>query len=209
MPQGWTENLGTARTGDPFRGAAAESTGDEIQRARKWLLAVGILSLLAGAGAILVPAVASVTIAIFTGWVLIAVGAMWLAHEIRMRGRAHRSWADIVTAILTLLAGICLVVFPLTGTLTLTFFLIAWFFTSAAVQLVAWWQMRGEPGAGVLAFHGVINLILGILIAADLPSSAAWAIGLLVGVNLVFFGVRALMAANLLKELAPGRRRPA
>ena len=109
----------------------------------------------------------------------------------------------MLTAALTILAGICLLVFPLTGALTLTFFLCAWFFTTGTLQLVAWWRLRGSPGAVMLGLNGITSLILGLLIALSLPSSAAWAIGLLVGVNLVFFGVRALMAASALKQLLP------
>jgi uncharacterized membrane protein HdeD (DUF308 family) len=52
------------------------------------------------------------------------------------------------------------------------------------------------------ALGGGLSVILGFLIAASLPSSATWAIGLLVGINLVFWGVRALIGARLLKELA-------
>ena len=62
------------------------------------------------------------------------------------------------------------------------------------------WRLRGQAGAGWLTFNGGIPLLLGLLIAVDLPSSAAWAIGLLVGVNLVFWGVRALIAAQMLKR---------
>jgi uncharacterized membrane protein HdeD (DUF308 family) len=205
MAQQWTEHLGTARSAEPRATFVAGLTNEDIDGAVKWLRVLGILSLIGGCAAILVPAVASVTIAIFTGWVLLAVGAVMLSHEIRMRGRSHRTWLDWLTAILTIVAGVCLLVFPLTGTLTLTFFLVGWFVSTGVMQLVAWWQLRGEPGAGLLAFHGTIALILGILIAADLPSSAAWAIGLLVGVNLVFFGIRSLAAASLLGRLASGR----
>jgi uncharacterized membrane protein HdeD (DUF308 family) len=180
-----------------------------LKEARRWLYAIGVLALIGGVAAILVPAVASVTIAIFTGWVLLLVGVTMLVHEIRMRGRAHRSWLDIVMALITAVAGLCLLLFPLTGTLTLTFFLISWFIATGVLQLFAWWQARRAPGSGLVAVNGVIALLLGVLIAANLPSSAAWAIGLLVGVNLVFFGVRAFAAAGLLGRLDAGRMRPA
>jgi uncharacterized membrane protein HdeD (DUF308 family) len=179
------------------------------KEARTWLRVIGVVALLGGAAAILVPVIASVTIAIFTGWVLLLVGVTMVVHEIRMRGRAHRSWLDVVTALITAVAGLCLLLFPLTGTLTLTFFLISWFIATGVMQLIAWWQTRGAPGSGMFALNGVIGLVLGVLIAADLPSSAAWAIGLLVGVNLVFFGIRALTAASVLGRLAPRRTDPA
>jgi uncharacterized membrane protein HdeD (DUF308 family) len=206
MPQQWIEQ-GAPASASGLGAMAFELTNQDFDRARKWLRVVGILAVIGGFCAILVPAVASVTIAIFTGWVLVIVGAIMLSHEIRMRG--HRSWLDVLTAVLTVLAGICLLVFPLTGTLTLTFFLAAWFLSTGVLQLMAWWQTRGSDGAWIAAVNGAISLLLGILIVADLPSSAAWAIGLLVGINLVFFGVRALVAASVLSRLAPGRpRRP-
>jgi uncharacterized membrane protein HdeD (DUF308 family) len=59
----------------------------------------------------------------------------------------------------------------------------------------------GAPGAGITGFGGALSVVLGILIAASLPSSASWAIGLLVGINLIFWGVRALTGAGLLKWL--------
>jgi uncharacterized membrane protein HdeD (DUF308 family) len=208
MSSPWTENLETVSSGDP-RGMVAELAEEDLKQARTWLRVIGVLGLIGGAAAIVVPAVASVTIAIFMGWLLLLVGVTMLVHEIRMRGREHRSWWDIVTALITAVAGLCLLLFPLTGTLTLTFFLISWFIVTGVLQLVAWWQTRGAPGSGLLALNGVVGLILGILIAADLPSSAGWAIGLLVGVNLIFLGVRALAAASILSRLASGRVRPA
>jgi uncharacterized membrane protein HdeD (DUF308 family) len=51
------------------------------------------------------------------------------------------------------------------------------------------------------AISGLLAVIMGFLIAASLPSSAGWAIGLLIGINLIFWGVRALVGARLLKEL--------
>ena len=210
MPQQLTEPAGTVRSGEPHSAGTVSRLGKaDLREARKWLRIIGVLALVGGAAAILVPVVASVTIAIFAGWVLLLVGVTMLVHEIRMRGRAHRSWLDIVTALITAVAGLCLLLFPLTGTLTLTFFLISWFIATGVLQLVAWWQARSAPGSGLLAVNGVIALVLAILIAANLPSSAAWAIGLLVGVNLVFFGVRALAAASMLGRLGPGRTQSA
>ena len=59
-------------------------------------------------------------------------------------------------------------------------------------------RLRGTPEAWTTWCGGVLSVILGFLIAASLPSSAGWAIGLLVGINLIFWGVRALISARLL-----------
>ena len=66
------------------------------------------------------------------------------------------------------------------------------------------WQSRGAPGNGLLTVNAVASLLLGILIMIDFPSSAAWAIGPLVGIHLVFWGVRAFVAAWVLKRAVPG-----
>ncbi|MEA2293977.1 MAG: hypothetical protein QOE86_1616 [Solirubrobacteraceae bacterium] len=186
----------------PTIGAWAFAAGvspTELRRARNWLFAIGILALLAGVAAIAVPAIASVTISLLIGWILILVGIMMAAHLFSGQVPGHRG-LYIADTVLTLLVGLYLVIFPLTGTLTLTFMLAAWFFASAALHLYGAWRVRSLPGAGLLAANGALALLLGIFIAADLPSSANWAIGLLVGVNLIFFGIRGLVAGSLLSR---------
>jgi len=117
-------------------------------------------------------------------------------------GRARR-WL-IVAGSLALLVGVVSIAVPVIAsvTVTLTFVLAVWFFASGVLSLAYALQWRGVPGWWLSALGGVCSVILGFLIAASLPSSAAWAIGLLVGINLVFWGVRALVSARLLKELA-------
>jgi uncharacterized membrane protein HdeD (DUF308 family) len=98
----------------------------------------------------------------------------------------------VVLAVATFAAGIYLLVAPLEGTYTLTVMLVIWFVASGFTQIMiglAEWKL---PGAGLMAASGALSLILGILIANRLPEAAAWAIGLLVGVQLVFYGLAAV-----------------
>jgi uncharacterized membrane protein HdeD (DUF308 family) len=178
--------------------ARLDLSADEVRRARRWLVALGALSILGGAAAIAVPAVASVTIAIFVGWLLIFAGVVTGADVWSRRHRA-KVWPAALDALLALLVGFYLVLFPLSGTVTLTLLLAIWFFGAGLLRLVAAWQLRGFPGTGLLGLTGVLSIVLGILVVADLPSSAAWAIGLLVGINMVFWGVRAIAFSRLLK----------
>jgi uncharacterized membrane protein HdeD (DUF308 family) len=177
-------------------------TRDQIGRARRWLIVAGSLALLVGVVSIAVPVIASVTTAIFVGWVLLASGIADAIYAI-----SHRAPLRGLEALIALAAGFYLLVFPLHGTVTLTFVLAVWFFASGVFSLAYAVQSRGVPGWWLSALGGVASVILGFLIAASLPSSAAWAIGLLVGINLVFWGVRALLGARLLRALTEGTGR--
>jgi uncharacterized membrane protein HdeD (DUF308 family) len=172
-------------------------TPEDARRARRWLLVAGTLSLLAGAAAIVVPAVASVTTSIFVGIVLVVVSFFMAMNAWGAPTRLQVA-LRLVEASLAMVIGICLMAFPLTGALTLTFFLVVWFIGTGVLLLWGAMRLRGRPGWWLAALNGVVSLALGLLIALDLPSSAAWAVGLLVGINLLFFGIRALFAASVL-----------
>jgi uncharacterized membrane protein HdeD (DUF308 family) len=175
-----------------------------LRRARTLLLLTGVLSVVAGLASIIVPAVASVATAIFIGWILLFAGVVMAVNAFSGHLSAGERALRLLTAVLTIVAGFYLLVAPLSGTLTLTFILAAWFLAIGALELVAAWRVRGDPGAGLMALSGVASLVLGLLIALSLPSSADWAIGLLVGINLIFWGVRALMLAGAMKAAMDG-----
>jgi uncharacterized membrane protein HdeD (DUF308 family) len=169
---------------------------EAIRRARRWLMVTGVLVLVIGVTAVAVPVIASVAITIFIGWVLAVAGVLAVMHAI-----SHRAALRGLDAALTLVAGLYLLIFPLSGTVSLTFIVAVWFFASGVLSLIAAMRRRDAPDMAMTAFGGVISVILGVLIAVNLPSSAGWAIGLLVGINLIFWGVRALVGAHALKTL--------
>jgi uncharacterized membrane protein HdeD (DUF308 family) len=177
------------------------SDSDAVKKARRWMIATGILGILGGSAAIIVPPLATLTMTLFIGWLLMYAGVV-MAIESWTQRAAGRTWERALQAVLALLVGLYMVLFPGDGALTLTLLLVIWFVASGGLQLVAARWMRGLPGAGWMLFGGALSVVLAALIALDLPSSAAWAIGLLVGVNLVFWGTRALVAASLLKQVS-------
>lgn len=211
MSQTWSDPLGAAALPGPESWlSAVGQSKDEVRRARRWLLATGVLLVLAGTTAIAVPLIASVATAIFIGWVLVFSGVVTGVHAFKERSEG-RTLSRALLALLTFVAGVFLLVAPLTGTLTLTVSLAIWFFAVGISELFAAWMKRREPGTGFVAFNGALSLLLGVLITVDLPSSAGWAIGLLVGINLLFWGFRAFVVAGLLKGLekpGPGSATP-
>jgi uncharacterized membrane protein HdeD (DUF308 family) len=177
---------------------------DDVARHWKLLLGMGLLCDVVGLWAILVPAVASISVAILVGWVLAVGGIVQLGHLFRA-GSARREWWRVLVAALTILAGIWILIFPLSGTITLTVVLVAWLWMVGGLRLLAWWRMRDrEENTWLTLVSGIVSIVLGVLIWADLPSSATWAIGLLVGIELVFTGsaliATAIAGRNLARE---------
>jgi uncharacterized membrane protein HdeD (DUF308 family) len=171
--------------------------------ARTWkaLLAVGVLAIFVGCVAILVPAVAAVGTAIFTGWVLLIVGAFLVAAAFSAVS-VGSFFLRMLWAVLTVLVGLWLIVEPHNGTLTLTLVLGLYFLFMGITRTLVAFLNRGQPNAGLLGLSGVAGLLIGILVLAEFPSSADWAIGLLVGIDLIFIGWTLTSIALLGKDLS-------
>jgi uncharacterized membrane protein HdeD (DUF308 family) len=157
---------------------------------RAWQLLIGTGALLAVLGlvAIIYPAVATATVNILAGVFLIIAGVLLFGFAFAARdGGDVILW--LVVAVLAVVVGIVFLSAPDIGTVTLTVLLAVWFILSGLVKLVAAFQQRGRANVGLVAVNGVISLILGALIAAELPDSADWAIGLLLGIMFLVDGL--------------------
>ena len=152
------------------------------------MIGVGLLLALLGLAAIIYPAVATATINILAGVFLIIAGVLGFGFAFGARDAgAVILW--IVVALLAIVVGIVFLSAPDIGTVTLTVLLAVWFIISGLTKIVAAFEQRGRTGAGLVAVNGVVSLILGALIAAELPDSADWAIGLLLGIMFLVDGV--------------------
>jgi len=172
-----------------------------LQRSWKALMAIGITAIVIGCIAILIPAVASVGTAIFIGWILVIAGAFLLAGAFM----AHSIGSVIlrlIWALLTVIVGLWLIVEPHNGTLTLTLVLGIYFLFMGLTRIAVAFAARGKEGAGLVGLSGVAGLLIGILVLAKFPSSADWAIGLLVGIDLIFAGWTLVSVALVGKELS-------
>ncbi len=171
---------------------------EELKRTRRWLTITGVLSLLGGVVAIVLPNVASVATAIFIGWLLVFASALDVVDAFSTR-EGKRIALRLLMAVLTFAAGLYLLVAPLDGTFTLTVMLVIWFVAIGVARIVIGISDRGTRGAGLLVLTGLLSLALGLLIALELPSSAAWAIGLIVGIDLAFWGAQMIAVAQSLR----------
>jgi uncharacterized membrane protein HdeD (DUF308 family) len=164
-----------------------------------WRLFVveGIVLLVLGAAAIIVPAVATLAYAIFIGWLFLIMGAVGLATTFRMR-QAPGFWWSLLSAALAIAVGVALIGWPFRGEVSLTLLLIAFFLIEGIASIMYALEHRRELSGrwGFMLVSGIIDLILGGIIFVGLPETAMWAIGLLVGINMLFGGA-ALIAMGL------------
>lgn len=160
-------------------------------------LAEGIILLILGLGAIVIPPLATLAFAIVIGWLFLISGVVGLVSTFWMRN-APGFWWSLISAVLAIGAGIVLLGWPVSGAVSLTLVLVVFFLIEGVASIMYALDHRRELSGmwGWMLMSGIIDIVLGGFIFVGLPATAAWAIGLLVGINLVFGGV-ALIAMAL------------
>jgi uncharacterized membrane protein HdeD (DUF308 family) len=159
-------------------------------------LAEGIILVILGLLAIIVPPLASLAVTIFIGWLFVISGIAGLIMTFMAR-RAPGFWWSLISAVIALIAGALLLWQPVLGVLSLTFVLIAFFLIDGILSIILAIEHRRELVGrwGWILLSGIVDLIIAIIIWAGLPGTAAWALGLLVGIDLVFGGTALIMVA--------------
>lgn len=160
---------------------------ENIKTCRGRVIAVGICLILLGGLAISMPFMASLAIESLVGWLLAAAGVVQALSGYRERKRGGSGAGDFLWALLALMTGTILLAKPISGVVTLTMILSVYFALEGFYKAFAAFKLRGMPGWGWLLGSGILSLILAGLIWHDI-FAAAWGVGLLVGVNLLFTG---------------------
>jgi uncharacterized membrane protein HdeD (DUF308 family) len=155
----------------------------------KAFLFEGILLAILGLAAMIVPPLASLAVTIFLGWMFLVSGIGGLIITFWAR-QMPGFWWSLISAALAVLAGIVLLTRPVQGTLTLTIVIGAYFLAEGVATIMYALEHRRELSQrwGWMLTAGLMDIIVAGVIIAGLPGSALWAIGLLVGINLMFGG---------------------
>src|SRR5437764_14947956 len=155
----------------------------------KAFLIEGILLVILGLAAMIVPPLASLAVTIFLGWMFMISGVAGLILTFWAR-QMPGFWWSILSALFSLAAGILLIGYPGQGVVSLTLVLGVFFVMEGVASIMYALQHRGELGGrwAWMVAAGILDLIISGMIITGLPSSAEWAIGLLVGINLLFGG---------------------
>lgn len=169
--------------------ASAATSGSNVdwQENARPLVGLGIVVMVLGALALLVPVVSTIAIAIIVGALILVMGLAecFLAFRARSTGPALFMMALGVLGVLT---GVIMLFDPLLAAASLTLVLAAYFLVHAGVQLVWAFQHRRQRGWAWAALDGVASLALAIILWVQWPVSGLWALGLLAGIKMIFTG---------------------
>jgi uncharacterized membrane protein HdeD (DUF308 family) len=170
----------------------------------KAFLFEGILLSIIGLAAMIVPPLASLAITIFLGWMFLVSGVAGLFATFWARNMPG-FWWSLISAALAVLAGGILLARPMQGVLTLTIVIGAYFLAEGVATIMYALEHRKELSGrwSWLLIAGLMDIVIAFFIIAGLPGSAEWAIGLLVGINLLFGGATLIGMALAARNAAP------
>lgn len=177
----------------PDIGAAFRKSISDHWRA---FLVEGIVLVILGLAAIALPPLAGLATAVVLGWLFLFGGIVGLIATFGQRNAPGFWWA-LLSAAVAVLAGGILLSNPAAGVATLTYVLTAFFIIDGVLIIVMAFEHRRELSGRWewMMLGGVMDLVLGAIIVAGLPGTLAWALGLLVGIDLVFGGMSLIAMA--------------
>lgn len=181
----------------PYGGEQVRAAlGETVSHHWGWFLFEGIVLVILGLAAILLPEAATFAATVFIGWLLLLSGIIGLISTIRARRAPGFGWS-LLSAVLGIGAGVLLLIWPLSGAFSLTAILIFFLIAEGVISVFyALEHRKGFSGRwGWMLASGIVDILLGLILLAGLPGTALWALGLLLGINLIFGGVALIMMA--------------
>jgi uncharacterized membrane protein HdeD (DUF308 family) len=162
---------------------------------------MGLVFVILGVLAIIEPTVAGLAVAILAGWLCLFAG---VAHAVSAfgGGSAGRVIWQLLVGVVYILGGMYLLTHPLLGLGTLTLLLAVILLAEAVLEVVGFFATRAESGSGWRLVNAAVTLLLGLMIWRNWPSSSTWAIGTLIGVNLMITGFSRLMLGSAMRGIA-------
>ena len=166
---------------------------------RTLAIAGGIIGLI-GILAMAFPLATGLSVSLAIGALLVVGGIVHGVHAFAARGWRGAIWQTTL-AIVSVLAGIAVLAAPAIALVTLTIALVAYLIVDGVAELAAAMRMGNSTGRTAVAISGVVALVLAALLWVGFPASAAWAIGLLVGVNLLVTGLSMVTVAVTARDI--------
>jgi len=178
---------------------------DAVQAGARTILTLGIVLVILGILSILAPWASGLAVQALVGLLMIAAGIAWTVLSFHARSWGSGLWEALV-GVLSVVCGVIMLGHPLVSLAILTLALAAYFVSAGILRMVFAFHYKPLPGWGWVLFNGVISILLGVLISYQWPFSGIWAIGTLVGIDLLFGGFSLIrigsVSENVLRKIA-------
>ncbi|HEY0877120.1 MAG TPA: HdeD family acid-resistance protein [Zeimonas sp.] len=174
-------------------GAATAYDTASPGRSRGGQMFWGVLLIIAGVLALLMPAVAALATALVFGWLMLLSGVFEIVYAFQTRHRDGFGWR-LASGILTLLLGVAIVFLPVAGIASLALLVGAFLFAAGVARTALAFRLRPLKGWGWVLFDGLLSIVVAILVAIGWPASSIGLIGFLTGFTLIFTGLWRLFA---------------
>lgn len=164
-----------------------EDMKKKIQDNWGWFLLLGIALVIGGLILIAAPLATSVAVTILIAAVLFVGGLVQIYNAFKTQGTAHFIW-NLITGAVAVIGGLVIYFNPLAGTFALTLVIAAIFAAQGISQILLAFKIKPHEGWLWVLIAGIVSLAAGLMIWMELPSSAAWALGLIAGISVLVNG---------------------
>jgi uncharacterized membrane protein HdeD (DUF308 family) len=172
---------------DAAAAALRDAMRETVKRYSLWYLIQGVLLVIAGFLALVYPLIASVGIVYLLAWVLIISGILQGISLIGASNVPHY-WLQLISAVLAILIGVLLLREPESGLLIMTVLLIVYFMVEGIAKVIFALTIRPFPNWGWVLGSGLVGILLALILWANMPLSAGWVLGLMLGLLLISEG---------------------
>lgn len=174
---------------------------DRLRQASHWIFWIGVALTVLGAAAVIFPMFATLVATLFVGWMILLSGAVGLAGAFSIHG-AGPFFGSLVLALLSIAAGIFLLVNPLAGEVALTLMLGMLFMLQGAFEIFFAFEMRPFSGWTGMLVAGLLSVAAALVIIAAWPGISLFVLGLLIGINFISSGIGYIIVSRRLKPAA-------
>lgn len=164
---------------------------DILQKNRTLLIVEGVIFTLLGCLAVALPGLFTLSMELLIGWLFI-IGGLVQGYRSIKSIHSKGSVFSLIVALVYLAFGVYLLAYPLAGIISLTLVLTFFFIIEGISKIILGFQMRPLSQWIWFIISGLISLAMAYIIYAGWPGTAFWVIGLLVGINMIFFGLSLL-----------------
>jgi uncharacterized membrane protein HdeD (DUF308 family) len=173
---------------------------DIFRRATGLSIGLAVLMIVLGFAAMFKPFTAGLGISLFIAWIIVFSGVLHIVYAFAAGSAGSFLWRTLI-GVAYIAGGMYLLKNPSIALASLTLMLAVILIAEGVFQLITFFQLRVLPGSSWILLDGILTLILGGLIAYPWPGSSLWAIGTLVGVNLIISGFTRLMFSVAARSL--------